>query len=171
MLTWPRHAICAARRRFAAKWAQGPQRSAYNVPNTKLDATSLLLVSSACQSDQLGELSRCCVRGRTRARLLEHVLIHSRDKRIEELEDRLKWMEEQLKRVVKVQRDDTNVESKDEPMGLKTPSSDGSQAGTYSVQNMQEDDSFGSPCRMADASHQDSDFGASSDNSTFLFRV
>lgn len=143
---------------------------AYNVRNIKLDATSLLLVSSACQSAQLGELSRCSVGGRIRG-LLEHILIHSRDKRVEELEKRLKWMEEQLKRVVKVQQSETDVESKNKPMGLETPSSDGSQAGTYSVQNMHENDSFDSGYRMAEVSPQGSDFGAPSENSKFLFHV
>lgn len=170
MLTWPRHAICAARRRFAAKWARGRQRYACNVRNIKLDATSLLSVSSACQSDQLGELSGCSVGGRIRG-LLQHILIHPRDKRVEELEKRLKWMEEQLKRVVNVQQSETDVESRNEPMGLETPSSDGPQAGTYSVQNMHEDGSFDSGYRMAEVSPQGSDFGVPSQNSKFLFHV
>jgi hypothetical protein len=106
--------------------------------------------------------------GRTMG-LLEHVLIHSRDKRVEELEKRLKWMEEQLKRVAKVQQSDTDVESKNEPMGLEMTSSDGSQAGTSSVQNMHEDDSFDSGYRMAEVSPQGSDFEAPSGNSKFLF--
>jgi hypothetical protein len=108
------------------------------------------------------------VGGRTRG-LLEHILIHSRDKRVEELEKRLKWMEEQLKRVVKDQQSETDVESKNEPMGLEMPSCDGSQAGTYSVQNMHEDDSFDSGYRMAEVSPQGSDFGAPSENSRFYF--
>lgn len=108
--------------------------------------------------------------GRTRG-LLEHILINSRDKRVEELEKRLKWMEEQLKSVMKVQQSETDVESKNEPMGLEMPSSDGSQAGIYSVQNMHQDDSFGSGYRMAEVSPQGSDFGALSGNSKFLFHV
>jgi hypothetical protein len=110
------------------------------------------------------------VGGRTRG-LLEHILIHSRDKRVEELEKRLTWMEEQLKRVVKVQQSETDVESRNEPMGLQTPSSDGSQAGTYSVQTMHDVDSFDSGCRIAEVSLQGSNFGAPSENSKFLFHV
>jgi hypothetical protein len=110
----------------------------------------------------------CSVGGKTRD-FLERILIHTRDKRVSELEKRLKWMEEQLKRVAKVQQSETDIESKNEPMGLEMPSSDGSQAGTYSVQNMHEDDSFDSGYRMAEVTPQGSYFKAPSENSKFLF--
>lgn len=79
-------------------------------------------------------------------------------------------MEEQLRRVMKVQQGEPEVESKNEPMRLGTSSSDESQAGTYSVQDMHEDDSFGSGYRMAEVS-QGSDFGVPAENSKFLFHV
>jgi hypothetical protein len=74
-------------------------------------------------------------------------------------------MEKQLKRVVKVQQSET------EPIGLETPSPDGSQAGTYSDQNMNEDDPVESGYRIAESSRQSSDFGAPLENSNFLFHV
>ena len=80
-------------------------------------------------------------------------------------------MEEQLQRVVKVQQSDTGVESRNDPMGMETPTFDGLQAGTYSVQNMHVDDSFDSDYRMAGISPPTSGFRTSSDTSKLLFYV
>ncbi|XXH02123.1 hypothetical protein Hte_008491 [Hypoxylon texense] len=86
------------------------------------------------------------------------------DKRVEELEKRLKWMEEQLKRVVKVQQSETDAESSNEPMGLERPSSDRLRAGTYSNQTMHESPSLDSGYAMAEGFPQGSRLGASSEN-------
>lgn len=88
------------------------------------------------------------------------MLIQSRDKRVEKLEKRLKWMEDQLKRAAEGQQFEIDTESRNGLRRLGTPSSDQSQAETsYLTQNIQGDDLLDPAFTIARVSPQALDLG------------
>lgn len=69
------------------------------------------------------------------------MLIQSREKRVEKLEKKLRWMEDQLKRAVEDRQFEIDARSISEPRGLQTPSPEQSEAGTsYLIQNIEDND-------------------------------
>ena len=94
------------------------------------------------------------------------MLIQSRDKYVEKLEKRLKWMEDQLKRVVEGQPVETDAESRNEFRGVETPSSGPSQGRTsYSTQNIHGYDPSDLAFTTAEASPQAPALGVPSQKS------
>jgi hypothetical protein len=87
------------------------------------------------------------------------MLICYRDKRVEKLEKRLKWMEDQLKCALEDKAFEAGAESRKEQGGLATPSPDQSQAGSvYSTHSIPDYDELDSAFTVPEVSLQAPNF-------------
>ena len=96
------------------------------------------------------------------------MLTQSREKRVEELEQRLKWMEGHLKRAIGGRQCEADGEYRNGLIGLETPSFNQFQAGpSYLTQNIQGDGPLDPTFTIAEASSQVPGFEVPSQNSNF----
>jgi hypothetical protein len=98
-----------------------------------------------------------------------HILTPSRDRRVEQLEKRLEWMEAQLKRTVKDQQFEPDVDPREKSRRRETPSAEESSPGdSYFVQTVEHNKSLDRSSTAAEASPQSSDLRLPSQNSNSI---